>query len=65
MCAASGRRGVERACATGAGKRHLSHSSVATTAMYTEVDTKDLARVMEKAHPRERAWKKRPKASRK
>jgi site-specific recombinase XerC len=40
----------------------LGHTSVQTTAIYTHVDTKDLARVMEKAHPRERAWKRRQKA---
>jgi site-specific recombinase XerC len=33
------------------------HSSVQTTAIYTHVDTHDLARVMAKAHPGERAWK--------
>ena len=41
----------------------LGHSSVQTTAIYTHVDTRDLARVMEKAHPRERTWKRRRKAS--
>jgi integrase/recombinase XerD len=61
---------LRHGCAThllqgGADVRHvqklLGHSSVQTTAIYTHVDTKDLARVMEKAHPRERAWKRRPK----
>lgn len=64
---------LRHGCAThllqgGADVRHvqklLGHSSVQTTAIYTHVDTKDLARVMEKAHPRERAWKKRKTASR-
>lgn len=64
---------LRHGCAThllqgGADVRHvqklLGHSSVQTTAIYTHVDTKDLARVMEKAHPRERAWKKRQNASR-
>jgi integrase/recombinase XerD len=63
---------LRHGCAThllqgGADVRHvqklLGHSSVQTTAIYTHVDTKDLARVMEKAHPRERAWKRRQKGS--
>lgn len=49
----------------GADVRHvqklLGHSSVQTTAIYTHVDTKDLGRVMEEAHPRECAWKTRQK----
>jgi site-specific recombinase XerD len=63
---------LRHGCAThllhgGADVRHvqklLGHSSVQTTAIYTHVNTKDLARVMEKAHPRERAWKRRRKTS--
>lgn len=59
---------LRHGCAThllqgGADVRHvqklLGHSSVQTTAIYTHVDTKDLTRVMEKTHPRERAWKHR------
>ena len=64
---------LRHGCAThllqgGADVRHvqklLGHSSVQTTAIYTHVDTKDLARLMEKAHPRERAWRKRQNAPR-
>jgi len=64
---------LRHGCAThllqgGADVRHvqklLGHSSVQATAVYTHVDTKDLARVMAKAHPRERAWRKRSKDSR-
>jgi integrase/recombinase XerD len=64
---------LRHGCAThllqgGADVRHvqklLGHTRVQTTAIYTHVDTKDLARVMEKAHPRERAWKRRQNASR-
>jgi integrase/recombinase XerD len=59
---------LRHGCAThllqgGADVRHvqklLGHSSLQTTAIYTHVDTKDLARVMEKAHPRERSWARR------
>jgi site-specific recombinase XerD len=50
----------------GADVRHvqklLGHSSVQTRAIYTHVDTRDLAHVMDKAHPRERAWRRRQKA---
>jgi integrase/recombinase XerD len=63
---------LRHGCAThllqgGADVRHvqklLGHTSVQTTAIYTHVDTRDLARVMQKAHPRERAWKRRQKAA--
>lgn len=63
---------LRHGCAThllqgGADVRHvqklLGHSSVQTTAIYTHVDTRDLARAMAKAHPREKAWRKRPKAT--
>jgi integrase/recombinase XerD len=56
---------LRHGCAThllqgGADVRHvqklLGHSNVQTTAIYTHVDTRDLARVMERAHPRERAY---------
>jgi hypothetical protein len=59
---------LRHGCAThllqgGADVRHvqklLGHSSVQTTAIYTHVDTKDLSRVVTKAHPRERAWRRR------
>lgn len=39
----------------------LGHSSVQTTAIYTRVATGELARVMAKAHPRERTWRRRQK----
>jgi site-specific recombinase XerD len=61
---------LRHGCAThllqgGADVRHvqklLGHSSVQTTAIYTHVDTKDLARAMEKAHPRERTYNRRRK----
>lgn len=56
---------LRHACAThllqgGADVRHvqelLGHRSLTTTARYTRVAIKDLRRVIEKAHPRERAW---------
>ncbi len=62
---------LRHGCAThllqgGADVRHvqklLGHSNVQTTAIYTHVDTKDLARVVAKAHPRERSWKRRKKS---
>jgi integrase/recombinase XerD len=37
----------------------LGHSSVQTTAIYTKVAPDELARVMRKAHPRERTWRRR------
>jgi len=61
---------LRHGCAThllqgGADIRHvqklLGHSNVQTTAIYTHVDTRDLAPVVAKAHPRERAWKRRKK----
>jgi len=61
---------LRHGCAThllqgGADIRHvqklLGHSNVQTTALYTHVDTKDLARVVAKAHPRERSWRRRKK----
>jgi integrase/recombinase XerD len=61
---------LRHGCAThllqgGADVRHvqklLGHASVQTTAIYTHVDTKDLARVMAKAHPRERTYNRRRK----
>lgn len=57
---------LRHGCAThllqgGADVRHvqklLGHASIETTALYTEVTPQDLARVVEKAHPRERAWR--------
>jgi integrase/recombinase XerD len=57
---------LRHGCAThllqgGADIRHvqklLGHASVETTAIYTEVTPKDLTKAVEKAHPRERSWK--------
>jgi integrase/recombinase XerD len=42
----------------------LGHSSVQTTAIYTKVAPDELARVMARTHPRERAWKRRRQAQR-
>jgi integrase/recombinase XerD len=59
---------LRHGCAThllqgGADVRHvqklLGHTSVQTTAIYTDVAPTDLARVVDKAHPRERTWKRR------
>ncbi len=51
----------------GADVRHvqklLGHSTVETTAIYTHVDTRDLARAMEKAHPRERTYNRHRKGT--
>ncbi len=37
----------------------LGHASVETTALYTKVTATDLARAVEKSHPRERTWRRR------
>jgi integrase/recombinase XerD len=59
---------LRHGCAThllqnGADVRHvqklLGHASVQTTAIYTRVSTVDLAKVVGKAHPRERTWSNR------
>lgn len=59
---------LRHACAThllkgGADVRHvqelLGHKRLETTALYTRVSVKDLAEVVAKAHPRERAWSRR------
>jgi integrase/recombinase XerD len=59
---------LRHGCAThllrgGADVRHvqklLGHSSVQTTAIYTRVTPTDLKRVIERKHPRERAWRRR------
>jgi integrase/recombinase XerD len=59
---------LRHGCAThllrgGADIRHvqqlLGHASVETTAIYTKVTPTDLARVVEKTHPRERIWRRR------
>jgi len=59
---------LRHGCAThllqgGADVRHvqklLGHASVQTTAIYTKVVKGDLARVVERSHPREKLWKKR------
>ncbi len=61
---------LRHGCAThllqgGADIRHvqqlLGHASLETTAIYTKVTPTDLARVMAKAHPREKTWKRRQK----
>ena len=35
------------------------HSQIKTTAIYTHVDTSDLAKVLERCHPSEQRWKRR------
>lgn len=49
----------------GADIRHvqklLGHADLRNTAIYTRVFPKDLAKVIEKAHPRERTWRRRQK----
>jgi integrase/recombinase XerD len=61
---------LRHSCAThlvqgGADIRHvqklLGHRSIESTAIYTRVFPKDLARMVEKAHPRERAYNRRRK----
>jgi site-specific recombinase XerD len=60
--------GLRHGCAThllqrGADVRHvqklLGHASLDTTAIYTHVAPQDLAQAIEKAHPREKAWRRR------
>jgi len=60
--------GLRHGCAThllqgGADVRHvqhlLGHKSLDTTAIYTHVAPQDLAQAIAKAHPRERAWRRR------
>jgi len=64
--------GLRHACAThlvrnGADVRHvqklLGHQSLTSTQIYTEVAAADLARMLEKAHPRERDWKRKARRS--
>ncbi len=59
---------LRHGCAThllqnGADVRHvqklLGHASLKTTAIYTHVAPEDLRRAVEKAHPRERSWRRR------
>lgn len=60
--------GLRHACAThlvrnGADVRHvqklLGHQSLTSTQIYTEVAAADLTRMLDKAHPRERAWRRK------
>jgi site-specific recombinase XerD len=64
---------LRHGCAThllqgGADVRHvqklLGHASVQTTALYTHVVPGELAKVVTKAHPRERLWRSRRKRAR-
>ncbi|MFN8091782.1 MAG: tyrosine-type recombinase/integrase [Vicinamibacteria bacterium] len=64
---------LRHACAThllkgGADVRHvqelLGHKRLETTALYTRVTVKDLAEVVARAHPRERAWRRQRRRKR-
>jgi site-specific recombinase XerD len=59
---------LRHACAThlvrnGADVRHvqklLGHQSLTSTQLYTDVAAADISRMLEKAHPRERDWRRR------
>ena len=63
---------LRHSCAThllqgGADVRHvqaiLGHACIESTIRYTRVVTADLARVLERAHPRERQWRRRANAT--
>jgi len=66
--------GLRHACAThlvknGADVRHvqklLGHASLDSTQIYTDVAAVDLARMIERSHPRERNWKRKAARNRK